>query len=91
MKRTMTLIALVAILALAGSALALESDHYLLDWFTPLTGGGGGTASSSHYAVAYTIGQSIVGQSNSPGYGSCLGFWCFEGAERVYLPLILSE
>ena len=41
-ERTAILLTLVALLLLADSAPAMSSTNYRLDWFTPLTGGGGG-------------------------------------------------
>jgi hypothetical protein len=91
MKRTALLLALVALLLLAGRVLAMSSDNYRLDWFTPLTGSGGAT-SSTNYAVSFTVGQSAIGASSSTNYGGCLGYWC--GAEveySVYLPLVMRN
>jgi hypothetical protein len=86
------LLALAALLLLAGVALAMDSDNYRLDWFTPLTGGGGGPATSDHYAVNLTVGQSAIGTSDGTHYGSCLGYWCGTAVEhRVYLPLVLRN
>jgi hypothetical protein len=79
-------------LLLVSHTLAMYSTNYRLDWFTPLTGGGGGRASSAHYAVNFTIGQSAIGASASTNYKGCLGYWC--GAVipyRVYLPLVLRN
>ena len=92
MKRTMFLMPLVALLLLAGSALEMESDNYKLDWFTPLTSSGGGSASSANYAINFTVGQSVIGASSSTSYDSCLGYWCGGAAEyRIYLPLVMRS
>jgi len=92
MKRIAILLTLAALLLLAGRALAMRSDHYWLDWYTPLTGGGGGPASSTHYAVNFTVGQSVIGASASTHYKGCLGFWCGAAARYgVYLPLVLRN
>ncbi len=81
---------LVTLLLLAGRALAMSSDNYRLDWFIPLTGGGGGAAGSSHYALQLTVGQTVVGSTESASYGACLGYWCGTEIEyKVYLPLVL--
>ncbi len=93
-KRTLIVItgALLCGLLLAGVALAMDSENYRLDWFTPATGGGGGPASSTNYAVNLTIGQSAIGTSDSTNYGGCLGYWCGAAVEhRVYLPLVLRN
>jgi hypothetical protein len=90
MKQTMILLALVALLLLTGSVLAMRSANYWLDWFTPLTGGGGGPAGSTHYAVNFTVGQTAIGVTSSSSYRACLGYWCGAmGQWRVYLPLVL--
>jgi hypothetical protein len=81
---------LAAFLLLAGSALAMSSTNYRLDWFTPLTSGGGGSASSTNYAVNLTVGQTVIGASSSTSYEACLGYWCGGAAgHRIYLPLVL--
>ena len=92
MKRTALLLTLAVLLLLAGRALAMSSDHYRLDWFVPLTGGGGGPASSTNYAVNFTVGQSAIGTSSNT-YRACLGYWCGAAAAqyRVYLPLVLRN
>ena len=83
---------LFALLLLAGNALAMRSTNYWLDWYTPLTGGGGGPAASTNFAVNLTIGQAVIGSASSPSYQACLGYWCgAEGPRRVYLPLVLRE
>jgi len=91
MKRTTIFLVLLAFFLLAGSALAMRSTNYWLDWFTPATGGGGGPASSTNYRVNFTVGQSAIGTSASTNYGGCLGYWCGAGAQfRIYLPLVLK-
>lgn len=93
-KRTLIVIAsaLLCGLLLTGVALAMESDHYRLDWFTPLTGGGGGAANSTNYAINFTVGQSATGASSSTSYGGCLGYWCGADIEyKIYLPLVLRN
>jgi hypothetical protein len=93
-KRTLTVIAatLICGLLVSGVALAMSSDNYRLDWFTPLTGGGGGTADSTNYVINLTVGQSGVGTTSSASYDACLGYWCGTGAEySVYLPLVLRN
>ncbi|MGD2178948.1 MAG: hypothetical protein PVG71_14135 [Anaerolineae bacterium] len=91
-KRTLIVIAgaLLCGVLLAGVALAMGSDNYRLDWFTPLTGSGG-SASSTNYAVNLTVGQSAIGASASTSYGTCLGYWCGAAEYRVFLPLILRN
>jgi len=91
MRRTALLLTIATLLLLAGRALAMRSDHYRLDWFVPLTGSGG-AASSAHYAINFTVGQSVVGMASSTNYGGCLGYWCGGAAGyRIYLPLVLRN
>ena len=92
MNRIALLLTLAALLLLAGRALAMSSANYRLDWFIPLTSGGGGAASSAHYAVNFTVGQAAIGIASSTSYGGCLGYWCGAAAGyRVYLPLLLRN
>ena len=91
-RMLIVLLCLLCGLLLAGRALAMRSDHYWLDWFTPLTGGGGGPAGSTHYAVNFTVGQSVIGSFSGANYRGCLGFWCGGAAQyRVYLPLVVRN
>ena len=62
MKRTLILLMLLGLLLFAGSALAMSSTNYRLDWFAPLTSSGG-PASSTHYAGNFSVGQSVMGAS----------------------------
>ena len=91
MKRTMFLLALALLLVLLTSAAAAtDSPSYRLEWFTPLTSGGGGSASSANYGISFTVGQSASGTAASAHYGACLGFWCGGAVEYgTYLPLAL--
>jgi hypothetical protein len=92
MKQTTMLCVLVALLLLTGGVLAMSSANYRLDWFTPLTGGGGGPASSTNYAANFTLGQTTIGSSASANYTARLGYWY--GAVvpfRLYLPLVLRQ
>jgi hypothetical protein len=88
------MVALVAVfvcgLLLASSALAL-SAAYRLDWFVPLTGGGGGPANSTNYKVNLTVGQTAIGASTSTNYKASLGYWYGIPAYNFYLPLVLKN
>jgi hypothetical protein len=64
---------------------------YAMDWYVPVTGGGGGEASSENYAVNYTIGQSVIGTSFSPNYGTGLCYWYGLLLDRIRsLPIIFK-
>ncbi|PKO23467.1 MAG: hypothetical protein CVU38_03945 [Chloroflexi bacterium HGW-Chloroflexi-1] len=91
MKRTTILLVLLALFLLAGSALAMHSANYWLDWFTPATGGGGGPASSTNYRVNFTVGQTANGLSTSTGYRAGLGYWYGIADYKIYLPLMLKN
>src|SRR5512137_2270644 len=75
MRRISMLLTLIVLLTLVGSALAMSSASYRLDWYTPLTGGGGGSASSASYAVNLTVGQTAIGPAASSSYRAGLGYW----------------
>jgi hypothetical protein len=90
MKRTTILLTLLIIFLLStSSALAMSSANYKLDWFVPLTGGGGGPAASANYAVNFTVGQSAIGASASTNYGVGLGYWYGVMIRNIFLPLIM--
>jgi hypothetical protein len=85
-------IVLLCALVLAGSALAMSSPNYRLDWYVLLTGGGGGPTGSANYAANFTVGQSAIGATDSANYATGLGYWYGAAGEyRIYLPLILKN
>ncbi len=93
MKRVILLtLVMVGLFLLAGQVLAMNSTNYRLDWFTPLTGASAGSATSTNYAVQFTVGQSAYQASASTNYGVCLGYWCggsSTATRRLYLPLVM--
>jgi hypothetical protein len=93
MKKKLWLILSVVLLftfLLTSNVLAMSSPGYAVEWFTPLTGGGGGEAASTNYTVNFTIGQSAIGESSSANYGTGLGYWYYllKGLS-LYLPLVM--
>ncbi len=89
MRKLTIILTVLVLLALASGALAMSSAGYKLDWFTPMTGGGGGPASSVSYAVNLTIGQTVIGAASSANYKIDLGYWY--GAvvpSLVFLPVV---
>jgi hypothetical protein len=78
-------------LLLAQIAAAVSSPNYRLDWFTPLTTGGGGAAGSASYAVDYSIGQTASKASSSANYRVGLGYWAGFVQYSIYLPLVLRQ
>jgi hypothetical protein len=84
--------ALFCCLLLVGVALAQTSASYDLTW--NVIAGGGGSISSTSYAINSTIGQPVVGVAKDTGYELCSGFWCSELAAveyRIYLPIVLKN
>jgi len=67
------------------------SAAYRLDW-AAVGEISGGASASANYRLSATIGQMGAGtQSNSAGYGLCVGFQCgftLDGY-RVYLPVVI--
>jgi hypothetical protein len=81
--------ALVLLLLISASALAMASPSYRLDWFVGLSGGGGGKSSSTSYIANYTIGQTAAGPSSSSGYNIGFGYWYGTGEHyAIFLPVV---
>ena len=88
------LVAAVAVLMLAGVALA--NGSYDIPWW--VIGGGGGHSEAGSYALDGTIGQPVVGVATDTGYELCSGFWCGVAApapppptHKVFLPIIMKH
>ncbi len=91
MKWVAILTGLLVLILLAQSAWAMSSTNYQLNWFTPLTSGGGGAASSTNYAINLTIGQAAIGNYSSANYAAGLGYWYgVEQQFKVYLPIVIK-
>ena len=90
MKRSAILLAILALLLLTHIALAMESTNYKLDWFVPLTGGGGGPSSSTNYEVDFTVGQTAIGAADSDNYAIGQGYWYGVLDSWLFLPLVLQ-
>lgn len=85
------LILLIAGLLLTQSVLAGGGG---LDISRHVIGGGGGHAQNGAFALAASIGQSVVGKTQAviiKTYSLCSGFWCGLGVYKVYLPLVLRN
>jgi len=90
--RILLLLGLAACLIFASSALADSSENYRIDWMVPLSGAGGGPASSAHYAVNFTIGQAVVGHAASEGYSASMGYWYQEVIDwLIMLPQLFRD
>ena len=87
-KRTLVagLAVLLAVLLLARAAGAQPPASYSLWWH--VLAGGAGRSGGTHYAMDSTLGQSIVGSSESGQYGMRSGYGQVWRDELLYLPLI---
>jgi PKD repeat protein len=77
---------LLSIFLLAGTASAMSSTNYALDW--NVIGGGGGFLTSPSYNLGSTVGQ-IAGLSTSMSYKLQSGFWVTDdtcGTGLIALP-----
>jgi hypothetical protein len=84
--------ALVLLLLISASALAMSSPTYRLDWFVPLSGGGGGRSGSTSYGADLTIGQTAAGPSSSTGYKVGLGYWYGNISQyAIFLPVMTNN
>jgi hypothetical protein len=80
------------VLLLTVTAFAMSSANYRLDWFVPLSGGGGGKSNSTSYLVDFTIGQAAAGVASSSNYDVGLGYWYGIGNQpKLYLPVIIRN
>jgi multisubunit Na+/H+ antiporter MnhB subunit len=79
---------LLLVLILAGSALAMSSANYALEWYVMMSGGGGGEAESTNYSMDFTVGQVATGNSASANYAAGLGYWAGLPSVITFLPLI---
>jgi hypothetical protein len=85
-------LAVILTLVVVGGVMAMSSSIYRLEWYTPLTGAGGGPSSSASYAVNFTVGQTAVNALSSSSYQAGVGYW--QGAflpRLIRLPLILRN
>jgi hypothetical protein len=89
-KRRMStgVVVLLAALLIASIASAQNSASFDLSWHV-LAGGGGRVASLS-YALNGTVGQALVGSSDSTSYQLLSGYWQKWPDYAILLPLILK-
>jgi hypothetical protein len=93
MKQVTILLALVALLLLAGVALAQSGDPYGLTWST-VDGGGETSSRGGSFVLGGTIGQPDAGPLRGGFFTLTGGFWPGAAAGRtyhVYLPLVVRE
>jgi hypothetical protein len=82
---------LLGVLLLAGIALAMPSADYAINWDV-ITGAGHAATSSANYALVGTVGQTGATSSiDGVDYDLCVGFWCYGGECRVYLPIVMRD
>jgi hypothetical protein len=87
----LALIALAALLLLAGAAWANGPGH-TLDWWTVDGGGGTWSRTSGQYELNGTAGQPDAALWQGQGYTLTGGFWGGAVVQyRVYLPLVLRD
>ena len=90
--RLITLIGLVALLAVAPAARAqvstAPSSGYSLTWYT--VDGGGGASSGGSYTLTGTAGQPDAGRLSGGTYTIGGGFWASLGGalQQLFLPLV---
>ena len=72
-KRAALIVALLVGLLTAGVAYAQSSASFDLGW--NVLGGGGGESESASFAAGSTIGQPLVGSSESASFQLDAGFW----------------
>jgi hypothetical protein len=83
------LVGLLLAVLIVGVVVAQSSASFDLSWH--VLAGGGGKSASTHYAMNGTLGQAIVGFSESGSYGTQTGYWQIWPDYRIYLPLVLSN
>jgi hypothetical protein len=85
------LVALLCSLVLAVAVQAQMSTNYELSWH--VTGSGGSGMGSTNYALAGTLGQSLVGRIESTNYTLIQGYWYPTSPVplRIYLPIVVRS
>ena len=97
MKPKTFLIALLALLLIAGAAWATTSGELVISWWT--TSAGGGTLTNGDYSLSATAGQAEAGALLEGGdYQLSGGYWPGGEAEpetsdghKIYLPSIIGS
>jgi hypothetical protein len=88
MKKTVFLLALISILLLASTALALAPPPGLqLSWW--VMGGGGSPHSSGPLQMNGTIGQAAIGHTDAGPLSLDWGYWP-QQMPKLYQPVILK-
>ena len=79
---------LLVALLLASIVSAQGSTRYSLSWY--VLAGGGGRSAATHYAMNSTVGQALVGFSDSDSYGMRSGYWQSWPDYAVFLPVVVK-
>ncbi len=89
MKRLLSIMLLVIFLLVLSYPAAASPAATHMDWYIPMTTSGGGPASSPHFTVNMSIGQSVIGSSGSGNFKLDLGYWSGLGyLYRLFLSLL---
>ena len=89
MRRIIPLALMAALLLISFRLLAMSSPTYRLDWYTPLTTGGGGATASTSYTINFSVGQTAAIASTGIGYNASLGYWAgIQPGVKLFLPII---
>ena len=92
MKWIVVLVTIVCLVVAVSSALAMSSTNFGLDWFVPLTNGGGGVVKSTNCSVDLTVGQTVIGDTTSDNFKTRLGYWhCEDCAWYNLMPVVVRE
>lgn len=68
----------------------MDSAHFGLNW--NVAGTGGGDIGSGHFKISSTLGQPVIGKSNSTHFSQRAGFWAYLLAKfRIYLPVLFRS
>lgn len=86
MKRGLTLLLFVLLLAAASLTLA-QGNSFSLDWWT--ADSGGGVSGNGRYTLQSTIGQPDAGEMGDGRYALLSGYWDGLGQYDVYLPVVI--
>ena len=82
-------VGLLMVLLLVGIAGAQTSPGYNLSWY--VLAGGGGRSAADHYAMNSTVGQALVGFSDSASIGMQSGYWQNWPDYGVFLPVVVKS
>jgi len=89
MKKTKILgisLAVLILIMVIGASAATLSSTFDIDWW--VFSGGGAPSSGDGIELNGSIGQSVIGMSESENYELDHGYW-LRGEYKIFLPLIL--